>query len=82
MRSLVANQYVDTLGDNVVFEKSARGLVRELNDPYSELLSPKGSEDFNRNVNGRYGGTGSNIMPPPPRARRWRAPSRWRFDCR
>ena len=40
------------------YEKAARGLVRELNDPYSELLSPKQSEDFNRSTGGRYGGTG------------------------
>jgi carboxyl-terminal processing protease len=40
------------------YEKAARGLVRELNDPYSELLSPKQSEAFTRSTGGRYGGTG------------------------
>ena len=56
--SLVRNQYVDSLPTAATYEKAARGLVKELNDPYSELLSPKESEDFNRNTGGRYGGTG------------------------
>ncbi len=56
--SIVANRYVDTLPGNVVFEKAARGLVHELNDPYSELMAPKDNEEFNRNVGGRYGGVG------------------------
>jgi carboxyl-terminal processing protease len=59
--SLVRNQYVDTVVAASVYEKAARGLVRELNDPYSELLSPKASEAFNRTTGGRYGGTGMLI---------------------
>ena len=42
--SLVSDRYVDTLPTRDVYEKAARGLVRELNDPYSELLTPKRSE--------------------------------------
>jgi len=56
--SLVRNQYVDTIPGTSVYEKAAKGLIRELNDPYSELQSPKASEDFNRTTGGRYGGTG------------------------
>src|SRR5947208_9648369 len=56
--SLVRNQYVDTLASGSIYEKAAMGLVRELNDPYSELLTPKRSDDFNRTTGGRYGGTG------------------------
>ena len=56
--SLVANRYVDSLQGNEVFEKAATGLVRELNDPYSELLAPKAKDDFDRSVGGRYGGVG------------------------
>src|SRR5215216_1856998 len=59
--SLVQTQFVDTLPTSAAYEKAARGLVRELNDPYSELLSPKASEDFNRSTGGRYGGTGMSI---------------------
>jgi len=59
--SLVQTQFVDTLPASSAYEKAARGLVRELNDPYSELLSPKQSEVFNRATGGRYGGTGMSI---------------------
>ncbi len=64
--SLVKNQYVDTLPPGATYEKAAKGLVRELNDPYSELLSPKQSEDFNRSTDGRYGGTGMAIIEQSP----------------
>jgi carboxyl-terminal processing protease len=56
--SLVRNQYVDSMPAGAAYEKAARGLVKELNDPYSELLSPKESESFERSTGGRYGGTG------------------------
>jgi carboxyl-terminal processing protease len=56
--SIVANKYVDSLQGSAIFEKAAKGLVRELNDPYSELLAPKANEEFNRSVGGRYGGVG------------------------
>ena len=58
VRTLVETRYVDSLKDGAILEKAARGLVRELNDPYSELLNPKESDSFNRSTNGRYGGTG------------------------
>ena len=61
--SIVANRYVDSLQGSAIFEKAASGLVRELNDPYSELLAPKANEDFNRNVGGRYGGVGMLLEP-------------------
>jgi carboxyl-terminal processing protease len=63
---LVTNAYVDTLPTAAVYQKAAAGLVKELNDPYSELLSPKASEDFNRNTGGRYGGTGMLLGQPSP----------------
>src|SRR5215217_674799 len=56
--SIVSNRYVDSLQGGAIFEKAAKGLVRELNDPYSELLAPKANEEFNRSVGGRYGGVG------------------------
>jgi carboxyl-terminal processing protease len=56
--SIVANRYVDSLQSSAIFEKASVGLVRELNDPYSELLPPKENEVFNRSVGGRYGGVG------------------------
>ena len=56
--SLVSRQYVDTLQASEVLARAAQGLVRELEDPYSELFTPRESEEFARGTNGRYGGTG------------------------
>ena len=64
--SIVANRYVDSLQGPAIFEKAAKGLVRELNDPYSELLAPKANEEFNRNVGGRYGGVGMLLEEQKP----------------
>jgi carboxyl-terminal processing protease len=64
--SLVQRQYVDSLPTGATLEKAARGLVRELNDPYSELFSPRQSEDFNRTTGGRYGGTGMSLVERAP----------------
>jgi len=64
--SLVQRQYVDSMPAGATLEKAARGLVRELNDPYSELFSPRQSEDFNRTTGGRYGGTGMSLGERAP----------------
>ncbi len=64
--SLVRNQYVDSIPPGASYEKAARGLVKELNDPYSELLSPKESETFERSTGGRYGGTGMLLGEQAP----------------
>src|SRR4051812_43835802 len=56
--SLVSQQFVDTIGSPELMSRAARGLVKELHDPYSELFTPSESEEFSRGTNGRYGGTG------------------------
>lgn len=56
--SLVSRQYVDTLQAAELMARAAQGLVRELQDPYTELFTPRESEEFARGTNGRYGGTG------------------------
>ena len=56
--TLVSRQYVDTLPNSELLTRTARGLVKELQDPYTELFSPKESEEFGRATGGRYGGTG------------------------
>jgi carboxyl-terminal processing protease len=56
--SIVARQYVDTMATTDLMARAARGLVKELHDPYTELLAPRESDDFARSTNGRYGGTG------------------------
>ena len=60
---LVSERFVDTLPDDAIYEKAAKGLVRELNDPYSELLTPKESKQFSTRTDGRYGGLGMSIEP-------------------
>lgn len=59
--TLVSDRFVDTLPSGAVYEKAARGLVRELNDPYTELLSPKELKQFSTRTGGRYGGLGMSI---------------------
>jgi carboxyl-terminal processing protease len=61
--SLVSERFVDTLPQGAMYEKAARGLVRELNDPYTELMSPKDFKQFSTQTGGRYGGLGMQIEP-------------------
>jgi carboxyl-terminal processing protease len=60
--SLISERFVDTLPQGAMYEKAARGLVRELNDPYTELLSPKELKQFTTRTGGRYGGLGMSIQ--------------------
>ena len=59
--SLVSERFVDTVDTSALFEKAARGLVAQLDDPYSELFTPKQSERFSSSSTGRYGGIGMQI---------------------
>jgi len=59
--SLVSDRFVDTLQQNQLFEKAARGLVQQLNDPYSELFSPAQLKRFSTIATGKYGGIGMQI---------------------
>jgi len=60
--SLVSERFVDTLPQGTMYEKAARGLVRELNDPYTELFSPKELKTFTNRTGGRYAGLGMSIQ--------------------
>lgn len=62
--TFVALRYVDTLTADSLYEKTARGLIKELGDPYSELLSPKDLAAFSRTTVGRYAGVGMLLTPP------------------
>ena len=59
--SIVSNRFVDSVAAAQLYEKAARGLVHELNDPYSVLLSPKELATFNAQTGGKYGGVGMEI---------------------
>jgi carboxyl-terminal processing protease len=56
--SLVSDRYVDTLTAAALYEKAARGLVEELNDPYADLFTPAQLREFNKTTGGRYAGIG------------------------
>ncbi|HXC25656.1 MAG TPA: S41 family peptidase [Gemmatimonadaceae bacterium] len=58
---LTASRYVDTMPEGDLYEKAARGLVRELNDPYTVLFTPKEYGQFNQQTGGEYGGIGMEI---------------------
>ena len=59
--SLVSSRFVDTVSAAALYEKAAKGLVKELNDPYSELFSPKELASFSQQTNGKYAGIGMQI---------------------
>src|ERR671914_2211789 len=56
--SIVTDRYVDSVPAAAAYESAARGLVEQLDDPYSELLAPTAREEFGRQTGGRYGGVG------------------------
>jgi carboxyl-terminal processing protease len=58
---LVSSRFVDSVNAADLYEKAARGLVSQLQDPYSELMSPKQRQLFNTTTAGRYGGLGMRI---------------------
>ena len=60
--TLVEQRFVDTVGSAALYEKAARGIVKELNDPYSELFSPKELAQFSQQTNGKYAGIGMQIQ--------------------
>ena len=62
---LVESRYVDSVDAAMLYEKAARGLVAQLQDPYSELFSPKQLTQFNTTTAGRYAGLGMQIEEQP-----------------
>ncbi|MEP6591506.1 MAG: S41 family peptidase [Gemmatimonadota bacterium] len=59
---MIAETAVDSLPLDSLYERAARGLVAQLNDPYAALLSPKEIADFQRNsIGNRYAGIGAQI---------------------
>jgi carboxyl-terminal processing protease len=59
--SVVGDRFVDSVSASTLYEKAARGLLRELKDPYTELYTPKQLEAFNTTTGGFYGGVGMLI---------------------
>src|SRR3982074_1963360 len=59
--NIVSTRFVDTAHARTLYTKAARGLVHELNDPYSVLLSPKELSSYDAHANGRCAGVGGQI---------------------
>ena len=57
--TIVNARFVDTVDAASLYEKAAKGLVHELNDPYTVLFTPKELQSFNTQTGGRYGGVGA-----------------------
>jgi len=54
----VQNEYVDTVGDSVLYRKSLDGMLYELRDPYSTFLPPDRFARLNEATTGNYAGLG------------------------
>jgi carboxyl-terminal processing protease len=59
--TLVSSRFVDTVDAAGLYERAARGLVHELNDPYSVLFTPKEAQSFQTTTGGHYAGVGMQI---------------------
>jgi carboxyl-terminal processing protease len=59
--TLVSGRFVDTVDAAGLYERAARGLVHELNDPYTVLFTPKELAAFTTTTGGRYAGVGMQI---------------------
>ncbi len=60
---ITASRYVDSVPPNDLYEKAAKGLVKELNDPYSVLWTKAEYDQFSVQTGGKYGGIGMEIAP-------------------
>ncbi|MBU6364934.1 MAG: PDZ domain-containing protein [Gemmatimonadetes bacterium] len=59
--STIRNRYVDTLTDSALFARAARGVLRELDDPYTVLLSESRVRRLNERIAGTYAGVGLQV---------------------
>ena len=54
----VSNLYVDSLSDTQLYDKAVTGLLEELHDPHSVLLTTDRLRSLNESTSGRYAGVG------------------------
>jgi carboxyl-terminal processing protease len=59
--TLVSRAYVDSLDVSGLYEKAARGLLEQIEDPYAALFSPEEMEQFTVAYEGHYGGVGMMV---------------------
>jgi len=59
--SLVQDRYVDTIPADSLFLRTARGVIKELKDPYASLYSPSELAAFTLRTDGKYAGIGVQL---------------------
>ena len=60
--SRIESNAVDSLDRGAIYERAARGLIKNLNDPYADLYSPEELASFQRQtLRNNYGGIGMVI---------------------
>ena len=59
--SYVSRFYVDSLGEDQLYDKATDGLLEELHDPYSVLLKDDDYKALTETTTGNYGGLGIQI---------------------
>jgi carboxyl-terminal processing protease len=57
----IQNDYVDPVGDSVLYAKSVDGMLYELRDPYSTFLPPDRFARLNESTTGNYAGLGVEV---------------------
>jgi carboxyl-terminal processing protease len=57
----VSEKYVDSLGADSIYRDAVRGMLRELDDPYTVFLSGERLARLHENTSGRYDGLGVQI---------------------
>jgi carboxyl-terminal processing protease len=57
----VQRRFVDTLSDSALYARAARGVLRELNDPYTTLLTEARVRRLNERLAGSYAGVGMQL---------------------
>ncbi|MGH7523041.1 MAG: hypothetical protein ACREK8_01925 [Gemmatimonadales bacterium] len=60
--NIVSQRAVDSIPEDSIYIRAARGLVNSIDDPYASLYDRKEIDDFMRNTIGNaYGGLGMGI---------------------
>jgi len=57
----IANQYVEPVDRNALYEDAINGILTELGDPNTALMTPETFENFRLQTEGDYGGVGLEI---------------------
>lgn len=59
---IIQNEYVDTeVNDRDLFYGALKGMVSALDDPYSVFFEPVDSEEFQKEISGKFEGIGAEI---------------------